>query len=352
MGAAQLAYNSTDKTFSYNPTAITGNPEAETSGQISVNISDIDYPAELLYFDNSPLIATNKYKEVGDFPVTTATWDAAIGSTDGFDSDWTKNSSVAATTRAVAMQNNVNYGVALFMTNVKLGTPTISGATGFVDNMKAIVGGTAEDQKNIDGTQFKVTGLLIGGQPKRIGWDMTRWLETYPSAFAQVIYDRAVQYHGDPESPVALTTDAKSPNNYTIVFDNYDSDGTQNDVLFALEIKNGEKDFYGKDNLIPAGSTFYLVGKLTPNATEWATKVAAANTARGANADYYRITNEGVARIFVQDYTTTANITIDADKALKNAYSTIPDLRSTETVFGLSVDLNWTPGVEYDVTIQ
>ena len=36
---------------------------------------------------------------------------------------------------------------------------------------------------------------------------------------------------------------------------------------------------------------------------------------------------------------TTANITISTD-ALKEAYSTIPDLVSTETVFGLSVDLS------------
>lgn len=340
MGAAQLSFSG--GAFSYT-NAIAGNPT--TTGQISVNVANIDYPAELLYFDNSPLLATSTYKEVGDYPITTKAWDAALGTTveggyEAFDNDWEKLASVSASTRAVAMQNNVNYGVALFKTNVKLGTPT-DPATGFTDNMKAIVGGEAVDQTNIDGTQFKVTGILIGGQPKKIGWNMIRKDEENNS-FNQVIYDRDVQYGGN------LSTSA-STDNYTIVYDNYDNlDDEQNPVLFALEIVNGDKDFYGKDNLIPAGSTFYLVGKLTPAAAaDWTAKVTAA-----ARPGTYRITNETASRIFVQDYTTVANITLDAAKALKNAYSTIPDLRSTETVFGLSVDLKWEAGMEFDVTIE
>lgn len=345
MGAAQLSFSS--GSFSYNTTAIVGNPSA--SGQVSVNVENIDYPAELLYFDNSPLLATNKYKEVKDYPIVTQAWDldpgsdnVNIGGTDysAFDGDWAKNSAVTASTRAVAMQNNVNYGVALFKTNVKLGTPT-SPATGFTDNMAKIVGGSAENQTDIDGTKFKVTGLLIGGQPKKIGWNMIRKPET-SNSFNQVIYDRDVQYGS------ALTTEA-SPNNYTIVFDNYDNyDDSQDPVLFALEIVNGNQDFYGKDNLIPAGSTFYLVGKLTPAAAaDWTAKVTAA-----ARPTTYRITNESVSRIFVQDYTTTANITLNAATALQNAYSTVPDLRSTETVFGLNVDLTWQAGMEYNIEIQ
>lgn len=357
MGAAQLSFevptsgeNANLPTFSYKGTIIEGNPTSTTSGQMSVDVANIDYPAELLYFDNSPLLATNEYKEVKDYPIVTQAWDlnpgndntVDVGGTSykAFDGDWEKNSAVAATTRAVAMQNNVNYGVALFKTNVKLGT-AVSPATGFTDNMAAIVGGSAANQTNIDGTQFKVTGILIGGQPKKIGWNMIRKDEENNS-FNQVIYDRDVQY-GDNLSTSAST------DNYTIVFDNYDNiDDSQDPVLFALEIVNGDKDFYGKDNLIPAGSTFYLVGKLTPAAAaDWTAKVTAA-----ARPTTYRITNESVSRIFVQDYTTVANITLNAATALQNAYSTVPDLRSTETVFGLSVDLKWEAGMEFNVTIE
>lgn len=337
MGAAQLSFS--EGAFSYNSSVHAGTPNETPANnrQISVNVADIDYPAEILYFDNSPILTTSKYKETSDYPTTTAAWDAALGGSGAFDNDWTKESAVSATTRAVAMQNNVNYGVAMFKTRVKLGTAT-SPATGFTDNMAAIVGGSATDQNDIDGTQFKVTGILIGGQPKKIGWNMIRKDEA-GNNYDQVIYDRDVQY-GD-----ALSTDA-SAYNYTTVFDNYDTDESQEPVLFALEIVNGDKDFYGRDNLIPAGSTFYLVGQLSPDATKWATQVAAA-----ARPSTYRITNESTARIFVQDYTTIADITLKASSALKNAYSTIPDLRSTETVFGLSVDLEWEAGVTYEVEI-
>ena len=323
LGAAQLAFAS--NTFSYNTDAIMGNPAV--SGQLTVNVANIDYPAELIYFDNSPLRSTDKYKQVRDYPVTTALWDAALGTENGFSSDWT-GTSVTSSTRAVAMQNNVNYGVALLETNVCLAEDALE------DNMAAIVGGTAVDQTNIDGTQFKVTGLLIGGQPSVVGWDMVRHND---GAFTNVIYDSDITFKNN-----TLTT-APSINNYTIVFDNYASSGTQKDVLFALQLVNGNQDFYGRDNLIPAGSTFYLVGKLALSGKDF-TPVT--------RKDSYRITHETSAdkRVFVQDYKTIANITISKD-ALKDAYLTIPDLLSTESVFGLSVDLKWEAGLTFNVEL-
>ena len=130
-------------------------------------------------------------------------------------------------------------------------------------------------------------------------------------------------------------------------------DGSQDDVLIALEIVNGDKDFYGKHNLIPVGSTFYLVGKLEVNGKEFTkahttgdyriTKEPATGTGNKTEASNY-------IRAFVQDYKTIANITL-TKTSLQNAYSTIPDLRSTETVFGLSVDLNWEAGLTFTVNM-
>ena len=54
-------------------------------------------------------------------------------------------------------------------------------------------------------------------------------------------------------------------------------------------------------------------------------------------------------RVFVQDFTTTANFTINS---LKNAYVTIPDLRASKLQLGLSVDLTWQSGLTYNVTIE
>ena len=54
-------------------------------------------------------------------------------------------------------------------------------------------------------------------------------------------------------------------------------------------------------------------------------------------------------RVFIQDYTTTADFTINS---LKNAYVTIPDLRATKLQLGLSVDLKWQSGLTFDVPIE
>lgn len=341
MGAAQLRFNSSTSTFEFNTDADNSNPGLIVGNDFSVDLSKIDYPAELIYFDNSPIRVSDKYKSANDFPYTPETWDASDKSTpaEGFDSDWKINRSVASTTRAVALQNNVNYGVALLESKVKLA----DGVTNLTDNKKAILGGTQENQTDINPAKFTVTGILVGGQPVTVNWNMVN----ASSTFDNVIYDSDVAYGIDPNAssnPKSLTTTA-SNSNYTIVFDNYSS-GDQKDVLIALEIKNGDQDFYGKHNLIPAGSTFYLVGKL--QLANGVLPTGMSGSWSGSHGDYYRLTNESTKRVFIQDYKTTANISISAN-SLQNAYSTIPDLVSTETVFGLSVDLKWTPGLTFSV---
>ena len=341
MGAAQLRFNSSTSTFEFNTDADNSNPGLIVGNDFSVDLSKIDYPAELIYFDNSPIRVSDEYKSAGDFPYTPETWDASDKSTpaEGFDNDWTTNGAVSSTTRAVALQNNVNYGVALLESTVQLA----SGVTNLTDNKKAILGGTQENQTNINPAKFTVTGILVGGQTVTVNWNMVN----ASSTFENVIYDSDVAYGIDPNAssnPKSLTT-AASNSNYTIVFDNYSS-GDQKDVLIALEIKNGDQDFYGKHNLIPAGSTFYLVGKL--QLANGVLPTGMSGSWSGSHGDYYRLTNENTKRVFIQDYKTTANISISAT-SLQNAYSTIPDLVSTETVFGLSVDLKWTPGLTFSV---
>lgn len=348
MGAAQLSYNGTNRTFTYKDgpwyethgAGTTASPVASTG----VNVGKICYPSELVYFDNSPLRATDTYKKVGDYPHTTSDWDNTDEGKE-FNS-WT-DTEVKTSTRAVAMSNNVNYGVAMLETNVKFK----EGVSTLTDNRQAITG--EADQTDIPVTVtdggFKVTGIIIGGQPGKVGWDMTNpGLKNYTvgdatytdperEKFDNVIYDQAM-----PASyaTTAISSTSASASNYTLVLDNYTSASTQKPVRFALElVNNSGKDFYGRNNMIPNGHTFYLCGELNPSGT-W-TKAT-----RGTSN--YRVTKEDVGRVFVQDYVTKANITISAD-ALKKAYNTIPDLRATEVLFGLSVDLKWESGMTFNV---
>lgn len=57
---------------------------------------------------------------------------------------------------------------------------------------------------------------------------------------------------------------------------------------------------------------------------------------------------EGVLdKVFFQDHATKLSLTIDED-ALENAYNVVPDLRSPKLEFGLSVNLEWLEGLEFE----
>lgn len=360
MGAAQLTCSQNltanpveEPVFTYKDPAwydlhVTGTTPSVTIGGTGVNLSKICYPAELVYFDNSPLRATNTYKKANEYPLTVGAWDAAFANP-ASSNEW-YGSRVEPSTRAVAMQNNVNYGVAMLKTTVQLedgntGTDGIQ----MYDNQQTLAGGSENKTITLNSTNtFYVSGVLIGGQPASVGWDMTNpGLPTLTEGdngrgvFTNVIYDQDI-----PSGTTALGTSASEPI-YTLVLDNYTSETTQSAVRFALElVNNSGEDFYGLDGIIPAGHTFYLCGELNPATASDITKHYAKNHGAG-----YRITKEDKERVFMQDYQTVAVVTIGKN-ALQKAYSTIPDLRATEVLFGLSVDLTWEQGMEFGVTIE
>jgi hypothetical protein len=93
-------------------------------------------------------------------------------------------------------------------------------------------------------------------------------------------------------------------------------------------VNNSGKEFYGQGGIVPVGGKFYLVAEL--------------------NMTNKTLVGVSKPHVFMQDYTTTANLTITS---LKNAYITIPDLRSTKLQLGLAVDLSWKSGLTFDVNI-
>lgn len=361
-GAARLLPNAAaNPVFSYAEEYNTG----VTTGNTGNDITMISYPAELAYFANSALRATEKNKEVKDYPITVASWDA--------NSHWTDwpLSYVTTDTRAVAMKNNVNFGVALMKTVVKLPS-----TTSLADNRAKIVsdGITTDKTITIDGHSFIMTGIVIGGQPDKVGWD---FLPTSTGERNHVVYDRILSkdatngVYSAPTFPdnvytktandgedYCFVTTAGTPANYTMLLDNFKAETATDqvtDIAVAIELVNNTgQEFYGRDNIIPVGGTFYLTGKLTfnPNETHTVDWTSYTNTSYTAtpNVDYTtRIPAYGIDRIFIQDHTTEVTFTLTTD-ALKHAYSTIPDLRSIQMLFGLSVDLKWLKGLEFNVS--
>ena len=111
-----------------------------------------------------------------------------------------------------------------------------------------------------------------------------------------------------------------------------------------------EKDFWGEHNVIRKGGTFYIAGKLAiskaTNAITWP-----------AEPDFYALppydangATIKTERIFIQDYMTEAVFKLGAE-SLKKAYVTVPDLRSGQITFGLSVDLKWRTGLSFEILL-
>ena len=307
----------------------------------------IMYPAELTYYCNGGLRTSNVAKAASGYPDGATNW--ANNSNDL----WTdfSGTSVSSSTMAVALKPNVNYGVALLNTTVKLD----ANVSNFEDNRAACTEETTNATIAKSDLNLELKGVLVGGQCEETGWDFTRRIpntdETGSAgAFDYIIYDSKMA-GGSSNLAVPTTATSTSPN-YTLVFDNYNSgkadDATQDKVKVALELVNKGAPFWGKNNLIGTNSTFYLVGELDP---ETSTTILTWN----ADPNYQvppinESTGESkeIKRVFIQDYMTNAVFTIGAT-SLQNAYVTVPDLRSTQMTFGLSVDISWRSGLEFNV---
>lgn len=313
-GAVQLSFDKTGNKFAY----------AETLSPAGIQILDaskICFPSAIYYFQSSALAATAMELDANQWPTTTTNWTAAtapwLKDANSLADGWT--ASVQPTTRSIAMRQNINYGVANLATTVKCG------AVSLPDNKGLTVTDPSEfaDKVTVPAAGFPVSGLFIGGQPTKVGFNFQ---PEATDAFDLTIYDNNLTGIVAKHS-----TEASTPN-YTIVLPNDKGRAVtgQNKVNVAIELTNNtDKPFRGIDGIIPAGGKFYLVGQLDPDAKT--------------------VTNVTNPAVFMSDYKTTLNLNITS---LKSAYNTIPDLRSTKLQLGLSVDLEWQAGIQFDVNID
>lgn len=343
-GAAHYDWKSTEKIFEY----VTNYSTASVGGSGGFTVESYLYPAELLYFGNSPLRVSGTEHKEPTYPNGVGNWkDDAKWS-----EDWVKNSHVVSTTRSVAMRNNINYGSALLKTTVGYKSATLKDNNHAIQKAKdSSIGDNDEPDKEItvNATSFQLVGLVIGGQYKKVGWDFTPKTTDNTQGY---IYDKAIP-DGANVIPAYNATPAPSNPNYTLVFDNYKAGETaenQDKVYVALELKNNTgQDFYGKHNLIRNGDSFYLVGKLDPTTISWSS-LGQLSTDHPLPPYNTNGTSKEIVRVFMQDFMTTANFWFDAN-SLKQALLTVPDLRHSSLTLGLSVDMSWSTGLTFDDVI-
>lgn len=311
-GVAKVKWNDISKAFEYvnvNSTVSTGN---------LINYTTITYPSELAYYVSSPVkVSSNEITAVKDLP----NYDQWIANT----ADWSSyGDAVESSTRFVALQKPVLYGVASLKSTVKCKSNTL------IDNAKDKGQYESDNSITVDDTSFPITGILIGGQPKQVGWNFEAANTVTTNEFKYTIYDCDMNKGANLTAAVTGTPEP----NYTLVLDNKDNSGatSQNKVYITIELENNASDFFGAEGLIPKGSKFYMVGELDPKATSGITQP----------------TGKTLDHVFVKDHTTIANFTI---QNLKKAYNHIPDMRSSKINVGLAVDLSWKEGITFDVEI-
>ncbi len=355
VGAAVMTFSTdTGGDLNYHKVTIETAIPAYGVGGGALSVKNYVYPAEILYWTNSPLRVNSESIDKGAYPKTTNKWDLD----DQWASTWVKYGSVKSTTRSVAVINEINYGTAVMKSTVKYGAGTI------YDNNSGIHKSEADnpiDVANYAG-QFRVTGVLIGGVDDEVGWNFL----SKTNNFKKMLYDNLgsvdasfpiPQYNG-----TATTSSSASAPVYTLTWDNCNTSylsttpaTLQDKVYVALELVNETgKDIWGELNLIRNGGTFYLVGELDPN-----TAAAQANLPKTSevvdlsrsNFQYppYNSTGATISavRVFMQDYVTEVNL-VFGPHSLKHAYLTMPDLRASNVSLGLSVDLNWQQGLKFD----
>jgi len=335
-GAAHYAWKSETKTFEY----VTNYSTASVGGAGGFTVDSYFYPAELLYFGNSPLRVSGTEHKEPTYPNGVDTW-----KTDGsWSADWVNNSHVVSATKSVAMKNNINYGSALLKTTVGYKTLTLKDNNHTIQKTRdPLLGDNDEPDSTITvtATSFQLMGIIIGGQYKKVGWDFTPKASDNSQGY---VYDKAIAVGAEA---IPATENTSSNPNYTLVFDNYRSGEYQDTVYVALELKNNTGgDFYGKHSLIRNGDSFYLVGKLNPADKTWASLIQASNDHPLPPYDADGNTIQTV-RVFMQDYMTTANFWFDTN-SLHEALLTVPDLRHSTLTLGLSVDMNWSTGLTFD----
>ena len=243
-------------------------------------ITRYTYPAALVFFTDSPIRTS-----MTDVPKST--YQSSMAWSDFLDEHYNNSQTVNTSTKAVAVVNPLQFGVA----NLRL---TL---TGMIANIKDAKNNAVT---NASMSTLPLTGVIIGGQ-HTVGYNMKPQGE-------QTDVDGRFIY----ETNITAETAGKSIN--TLVLQSYDNEK----VPILLEFENNTAyPFTGKDGIVYPGTRFYLIGMIDP-----------AGKGTGAYAN----------RVFTQDYTTTMSMSVTS---LAKAYTCMPDLLAPRLEVGVQVVTKW-----------
>jgi len=277
----------------------TGNKfEVRTTTTTLDNINGINrytYPAELMFFVDSPIRTSAEEVTKKNYQDNTKTWSAFL------DEYYNGSTAVNTNTKAVAVKNPIQYGVA------KLDLTLTGMSTTLMDAKD-------EDVSNADMEHLPLTGVIIGGQ-HTVGFNM-KPQEPQTDVDGRFIYETTVD-------ATNLATEGYKTS--TLVLQSYDNEKVP--VILEFENNTGHA-FVGKDGTVYPNARFYLIAMIDP-----------AGKGTGAYAN----------RVFTQDYTTTMSMSVTS---LAKAYTCMPDLLAPRLEIGVQVVTKWIQATTTNVELR
>ena len=279
----------------------TGNKfEVRTTTTTLDNINGINrytYPAELMFFVDSPIRTSAEEVAKTTYQTTDKLWTAFLNTY------YNGPASISTNTKAVAVENPVQYGVA----RLEL---TLTGMSATLSDAKN------EVVLDADMAHLPMTGVIIGGQ-HTVGFNMK------PQG-AQTDVDGRFIYETTVDSTSLATEGYKTS---TLVLQSYDNEKVP--VILEFENNTGHA-FVGKDGTVYPGARFYLIGMIDP-------------------AEKKEVGKDYTNRVFTQDYTTTMSMRVTS---LAKAYTCMPDLLAPRLEVGVQVVTKWIQATTTNVELK
>lgn len=251
------------------------------------------YPPELYYFGNSQIKTSNT-------EVTTADYRGKPSWADIVNTSYTFGNAVTPNTRAVAIKDPLQYGVAQLQATVKATTSSMTDA-------KTPEANTVTVGENT----FLITGIIVSGQFP-VNFDFTPQYDGASDDNEHFVYDSQLGNHH-------LTTTATAPFRTLLLQTHV---GEKVKVILELQ-NNSNTDFTGENNgIVYQGTKFYLLGEVTPPQGK---------------------------PVFKQDEITTMEMKV---KTLKHAYNVMPNIQSGRLEVSVEINLKWTQATPQTIEFE
>lgn len=282
-------------------------PQINTTTIININsMARFAFPASLYYYVASPIRTSNESVDLADIynnatsdPSKTA-WQKVIEN-----EAFTGGDHVTSSTRAVVLDNPVQYAVAQLKVSIKASASSLPDAATPTPNSIAV-----------DGEKFPLKGIIVCDQRPVDHKFEPKEPEPGTSSDADVLFI----YDNQVVSDCYLTNQSGwLLGCNTLVLQSLKDEDVH--IILEFENKSGQS-FTCIDGEVYPDTRFYLIGRVQ---------------AHGYNEDPY-VSDKNRSQVFTKDYITYVNMTVSS---LAKAYNVPPNLLSPNLEIGVETTSEW-----------